>query len=436
MKYQESEIIELKERVIDDLKKEIIAFANCSGGKVFVGVQDDGTAVGVDNPDEVALQISNMVRDSIKPDLTMFVHYETIVEEDKNIICVHVQRGTDRPYYISKKGMHSGVYVRQGYSSVQATDLAVRQMIKEADGDSFEAMRSLHQDLSFDECKKVFELHDLNFENNQMRSLGILDSDGLYTNLGLLLSDQCVHSIKVAVFQGRDQMVFKNRKEFNGSLLKQMNDVYDFIDFHNHTHSTIDKLYRIDKKDFPEVALREALLNVLVHRDYGFSASSFINIYEDRIEFVSIGGIVSGLDLDDILFGISDCRNNKLANIFYRLHLIEAYGTGISKIMNSYKDSLKTPKIETTKNAFKITLPNLNIKYQNVSKIQEEPYCYDINENKVLDYTYTYGQITRAEVEKILEVSESTATRLIRKMVKNGTLKKKGNARSICYVIE
>ena len=159
MLFRESETVELKEVVVDDIKKEIIAFANCDGGKLYIGVRDDGTVIGLDNADSVSLQISNMVRDAIKPDITMFLHYETIVENGKNVVVVDIQRGTDRPYYLAKKGMRpEGVYVRQGYSSVPATDTAIRRMIKETDGDRFEAMRCLNQDLTFEATKKEFEL--------------------------------------------------------------------------------------------------------------------------------------------------------------------------------------------------------------------------------------------------------------------------------------
>ena len=212
------------------------------------------TVVGLDDPDSVALQISNMVRDAIKPDLTMFLHYETLEEDGKKVVAVSIQRGTERPYYIAKKGLRpEGVYVRQGYSSVPATDSAIRQMIKETDGDHFEEMRSLNQELTFEAAQKEFELRDIEFGSQQMQTLKMIDKEGIYSNLGLLLSDQCVHTIKVAVFQGKDQEVFK-----------------------------------------------------------------------DRIEFVSVGGLVPGMELEDIMVGLSVCRNQNLANVFYRLKLIEA----------------------------------------------------------------------------------------------------------------
>ena len=254
MPFQESETVELKEIVVEDLKKEVIAFANSAGGTVYVGVTDDGSVVGVDSPDQAMQQVANMVRNSIKPDVTMLVRYEAKQVDGKTILSVEVQRGTDRPYYLAKKGLRpEGVYVRQGTSSVPATDAAIRRMIKDTDGDSFENMRSLEQELTFEATKEEFQNRKLAFDRPQMKTLGILNTDGIYTNLGLLLSEQCAHTVKAAVFEGTDQSVFRDRQEFAGSLLKQLNDVYEFIDRRNQVHSTFDKLRRIDERDYPEV---------------------------------------------------------------------------------------------------------------------------------------------------------------------------------------
>lgn len=448
MLFRESETIELKEIVVDDIKKEIIAFANCNGGKLYIGVRDDGTVAGLDNPDESALQISNMVRDAIKPDVTMFLHYETLEVNGKQIIAVDIQRGTERPYYLSGKGLRpEGVYVRQGYSSVPATDTVIRQMIKETDGDRFETMRCLNQDLTFEAVTKEFELRNIDFGMQQKRTLQLLDNEGIYNNLALLLSDQCVHTVKVAVFQGTDQSIFKDRREFTGSLMQQMNEVYDFIDFRNQTRATINKLLRTDVRDYPEVAVREALLNLLIHRDYSFSASALISIYTDRIEFVSVGGLLPGIVLEDVLVGLSVCRNQNLANVFYRLQLIEAYGTGIRKIMNAYSDADKKPIIETTKNAFKITLPNINAKYnieilpKSEEKLSQEIFVsdktliYNDDERKILGLAESRGKITRSDVERLLEVSASTASRILRRMVKKSVLEQHGKARNTNYTV-
>ena len=433
MIFKESETVELKSIVVDDIKKEIIAFANCEGGKLYIGVQDDGTVIGVDDPDGTALQVSNMVRDAIKPDLTMFLHYQTLNEDGKQIVAIDVQQGTERPYYIAKKGLRpEGVFVRQGYSSVPATNTAIRRMIKETDGDHFEDMRSLEQNLTFEAARKEFSERNIPFGEPQMKTLGIMTHDGVYTNLGLLLSDQCVHTIKVAAFEGTTQQEFKDRKEFSGSLFRQMDEVYDYIDFRNQTHSTFQKLRRIDQRDYPETAVREALLNLLVHREYSFRASTFISLYEDRIEFTSIGGLVSGVTLNDIMMGISICRNVKLANVFYRLELIEAYGTGMLKIQEAYSKTGKTPKIETSDNAFKIILPNLNVHTE-----QEEPatdkLAGSVREDLVIDLAKKQGTFTRKDLEKTLGISQTACGRLLKRMMESGQIVQEGKGRNTHY---
>lgn len=438
MRFQETETVELKSIVMDDLKKEIIAFANCDGGTLYVGVADDSTVLGVENADECALQISNMMRDAVKPDVTMFIHYETLDCEGKAVVAVNIQRGTNRPYYLAKKGLRpEGVYVRQGYSSVPATDTAIRQMIKETDGDSFENMRSINQALTFETTKKEFEKRNIAFGQPQMQTLKLVSTDGIYTNVGLLLSEQCPHTIKAAVFEGTNQNVFKDRREFSGSLMQQLNEVYDYIDFHNQTHATFQKLLRIDTRDYPEVAVREALLNSLVHRDYSFRASTLISIYEDRIEFVSIGGLLPGLELDDLMMGVSVCRNPHLANVFYRLQLIEAYGTGMKKIMGAYADIPVQPKIATTNNAFKIILPNVNATPKTVKSPKEienaAASVLDSNEEKILQFLMEHPMITRKEAQALLEVSQSTAGRILKAMVDSGQIKQLGGSRTTRY---
>ena len=448
MTFQETEKVELKSIVQEDIKKEILAFANCNGGTVYVGVSDHGEILGLEDIDASTLQISNMVRDSIKPDITMFIHYETLECDGKSIIAIHIQRGSHRPYYLSKKGLRpEGVYVRQGHSAVPASDTAIRQMIKETDGDSFEEMRSINQALSFDALKQEFKTRKIHFTQAQMQTLHIQSTDKLYTNLGLLLSDQCPYSIKVAVFEGNAQNIFKDRREFSGSLMQQFHDVYDYIDFHNQVHASFHKLLRIDNRDYPEVAVREALLNSLIHRDYSFHADTLISIYPHCMEFVTLGGLPTGLELADIKLGISVCRNPHLADVFYRLQLIEAYGTGIKKIMDSYFGKWKQPSIICSNNAFKIVLPNTNAG----QIVKEDSVYYSVDsssvasssvassamlpsaEEKILQVLSTQKEITRKEVQELLEVSQSTAGRILKTMVNRGQIIKLGGSLTTRY---
>lgn len=330
-------------------------------------------------------------------------------------------------------------------------DTAICRMIKETDGDSFEMMRSLKQELTFNALEHEFNQRNVDLGISQMHTLKLIDKDGLYSNLALLLSEQCLQSTKVAVFQGNDQTVFKDRREFTGSLMQQMNEVYDFIDFRNQTKATIERLLRVDVRDYPEVAVREALLNMLVHRDYSIRASGLISIYADRIEFVSVGGLLPGIELDDVMAGLSVCRNQELANVFYRLHLIEAYGTGLGKIMRAYADARVKPTISTTRNTFKLILPNINAETNNTADSELEfgfkedapanvaynTYNDDLNDREtiVLNFIKGHNKITRPQTEKLLRVSSATASRLLRRMVDSSKLMQKGRGRDTVYTV-
>ncbi len=431
MTFTESDTVELKSQLISDICKEIIAFANSRGGTLYVGVEDSGNVIGVTDADQSTLQLSNMIRDSIKPDVTMFVRYETLCVEGKNIIAVTVQKGTDRPYYLGSKGLKpSGVYVRNGASTDPATDTAIRRMIKETDGDSFETMRSLEQQLTFKAAEEQFKKRNVPFDAAKMQTLGMVSQDGIYSNVALLLSDQCSHTIKAAAFSGTDKTTFQDRREFGGSLFQQMEEMYAYLDMRNQTKATFEGLYRRDTRDYPEEALREALLNSLVHRDYSFSASTLISVYDDRIEFVSVGGLPAGIALEDIMLGLSVCRNPKLAAIFYRLELIEAYGTGMPKIIKAYAGTDLEPKIQVTNNAFKITLPNLNFSSKPVP-VYEPP---TEDEKRVLSLLATRESIVRSDVDRLLGVSQSTANRILKQMIEKYLISQEGTGKNTKYI--
>lgn len=438
MNFTESIDTELKEVFVVDIKKEVVAFANTNGGTIYIGISNAGEVTGLEAYDHVLLQVVNVIRDSIKPDITMFTECTVIKIEEKNIVRILVQRGVDRPYYLSDKGLKpSGVYVRQGSASVPASDAAIRQMIKETDGDSYEKLRSLNQDLTFHYTLAEMNNRSLEFGTSQQTTLGVIGNDGLYSNLGLLMSDQCGHSIKVAYFEGIEKSVFKDRREFNGSLLQQLTEAYQFLDLFNKTRATFSELNRIDERDYPPEAIREALLNAIVHREYSFSGSTLINIYEDRIEFVSLGGLVPGLSLEAIMIGISQSRNEKLANIFYRLKLIEAYGTGIVKMISSYQNSPLKPIIKALAGAFQVVLPNLHYVHPSRKEIVDhtlsEPKGTNPQHQKIMSLINVKGSTTRKEVQTYLNIGQTRTLAIIKEMVNLGTLVQVGNGKRTEY---
>lgn len=435
----ENKTTEFKREYTDDIKYAVVAFANTEGGKIFIGLNDDGTACGVEDADGTMLRVTNMVRDAVRPDVTMFMDCGVEVIDGKNVVLLTLQRGTARPYYLYGKGVRpEGVYVRQGASSVPASETAILNMIKETCGDSYEDGRSLNQQLTFEKAELYFKKKDIDFGEAQKRTLNIISKDGTYSNLGMLLSDQCVHTIKIGVFDGGKKSTFRDRRELTGSLLEQLEEAYAFIDRLNRTCAEFEGLDRLDKRDYPPEALREALLNALVHRDYALSGSTLISIFDDRIEIVTIGGLVRGITLEDIMLGVSVLRNPHLANVFYRLRLIEAYGIGLLKIKECYADYDVKSRIDVTNNAFKITLPNTNYAEKNCtnkrrSVSSSEVVSKDTREEAVIDLFENMDIIVRKDVEKALTVSQATAVLVLRNMVKKNLLKKEGSGKHTRY---
>ncbi len=417
----ESERTEYKSHLVDDIYKEVIAFANTDGGVIYIGIDDHGNVTGIDNVDETYTRLTNGIRDAIAPDVTMFVRY--VLQESK-VIQIEVGEGSYKPYYLKSKGMKpSGVYVRQGASSVPASPEQIRRMIKESDGDNFEDDRCLEQSLTFEAAKAAFKQYGVEFSTEKYRALGIT-KNGVFTNLALLLSDQCPHTTKIAVFNDESCTEFRDSREFGGSIFKQFENTVNYLALCNKTVSTIKGIVRTDKQDYPEEAIREALLNALVHRDYSFSGSSIINVNDSKMEVISLGGLLPGLSVEDIRIGVSQPRNQKLAEIFHRLRLFESYGTGIRRIFKLYEDCPVQPSIVATPNAFRIVLPNRNVcdsASERVPKAAEKaPTTITPQMKAVIDYLAEYGEMTDEDLQELLNVKKTRAYLLARQMRENG----------------
>ena len=427
MPIKESESVKLEPMVTDEIKKNIAAFANSGGGTLYVGVMDNGEAAGLTDADSDMKDINRMIRDGIKPDVTVFIECRIEHIDGRQVIRIDVQSGISRPYFLIGKGIRpDGVFVRHGAATVPATDKEIRKMIVETDGESYEAHRSIEQRLTFESVKIEFSQRNVQFGIFQMASFGLINSDRIYTNLALLLSEQCGHTIKTAVFQDTTQQVFKDRREFGGSLFKQLNDVNEYLDLNNKTTgATSENPLKNETRDYPETALREALFNAVVHREYAVSGSILIKIFSDRMEFLSPGGLFKGIEIEDIMSGYSVSRNSCLAAVFNRLQHIEAYGTGITEIFDAYKSSLAQPKIEVTANVFKMILPNLNI--EPVSNTQMTP------EENIMQYVFENGSINRKQAERLLGISQTSAGVILRTMVERGDLARQGHSRNIRY---
>ena len=368
-----------------------------------------------------------------------FVQVRTIEVEGKDVVRVTVNVGTERPYYLVKAGLKpKGVFVRRGSACIPVNENGIREMIMDTSGKSFEESRSLNQDLSFVALEKEMKERNLEFGREQMNILKMTGSDHLYTNLALLLSDQCPYTIKAAVFQGEDNAVFRDRKEFTGSLLQQLDDVYSMLELYNKTRASFQGLHREDLRDYPEDAIREALLNSIIHRDYLFSGSTIINLFDDHIEFISLGGLIRGLSLEAIFMGASQSRNPNLAALFYRLKLVESYGTGVRKILRLYNGFSKKPEFRTAEGAFTVLMYNRNEKAAEESKKNEINYArprdsVDDLKEEIAAYVKAHGEVTRKEIEEEFQFGTTRAFTYLKMLCEEGAIVQHKRGRMTVY---
>jgi len=208
----------------------------------------------------------------------------------------------------------------------------------------------------------------------------------------------------------------KDRKEFTSSVLKQIDEVLAYLNVYNKVSSTFEGAYRIDRPDYPEIVLREAVINAIIHRDYYIGGSTLISMFTDRLEIMSLGGIMPGVTKELMLAGVSVPRNEKLAAVFHRLKLIEAYGTGIPRIFETYAKFGVTPTIPIVNGGFLISLPNLSCA-ATTGKIGN----LRSNEQRVLK-VFAGQEFTKQNAADLLGISVSGAYKLLQRMVERRLL--------------
>lgn len=472
----ESDTLEYKTSVSKSFCATVIAFANCEGGRILVGVNNDGMPLGVDDVDSVMLQISHIIADSICPEILHFVAIEPKTLDGKTVIEVSVEGGDRKPYCLASKGFTpAGVYMRVGPGNVHASADAIRSMIRMSDGDVFEQRRSEKQGLSFDEAHRFFANAGIALADENLKSLRAVGLDGYATNLGLLLSDQCPFAIKCAVYGDENGLDYIDRRSFTGSVLTQLNDALAFLELSNTLHATFEGLRRIDEHAVPPRAIREALVNAVMHRDYDYDAPVIVNVFSNRIEFVSTGSLVKGLTRQDITAGVSATRNPLLASVLLRLSMAEGYGMGIRIMRGLYDGSGLEPELIINPGSFVTVLPKrtpdghraqaetgqtktaqadrekgskatVDRRSTSLTNGNHRPAAAQVgssacptserkrHEYDIVRFAEENGEVRRADIEKMLGISRDAALALVEGLVLQGTLEKRGKSRGTRYV--
>ena len=343
--------LEFKESITNTFLKTVSAFANYGSGKIIFGISDDGRYVGIENTKQACLDIENKINDAIKP----LPKYTIDIDDNTKLITLIVEKGKDTPYLYKGKA-----YIRNDSSTIEVGQIELKRLTMQGMNTTFDRIPSYEQELSFhileEECQKKLGIEQLTRDN--LITLGLLDKNIGYTNAGALLADtNDFYGIDIARF-GATIDIILNRYTFERqSILKTYQEAVR-VYRENYQYDEIQGIERVVVETIPEKAFREAIANALIHRTWDVFAHIRVAMYDDRIEITSPGGLLEQLSKEDYLYKeVSMLRNPVIGNVFFRLHLIEQFGTGVQRIIASYKHCKRQPVFDISENFIKIILP-------------------------------------------------------------------------------
>lgn len=345
----EDKNLELKETISNTFLKTVSAFANYGTGRILFGIKDNGEIIGIKDLNSARLDIENKINDSIRPK----PDFSFSVNEITNVLELTVFKGEHTPYLYKAKA-----YKRADTADIEVDQEELKRLTLQGEHLYFEQLESRHQDLSFDCLGKALSVLQIEKVTDEiLRSLGLI-SKGKYNIAAEVFSDQNnAPGISIVRF-GQDISIINERVELKGkSILEQFQQSVE-VYRRNYCSEIITGIQRVKKEHIPEKAFREAVANAIVHRDWSIKADIQISMYADKIEIISPGRLSDNLSREEYLKGgISSPNNPIIANIFFRLHIIELLGTGIRRINNLYERYTIKPKFEVMDNSLRMTLP-------------------------------------------------------------------------------
>lgn len=377
----ESEKIKFKENAkTNTYIKTVVAFANGNGGKIVFGVKDNKEIVGVENEFEVMDGIINAISDNCYPMIVPDISLHTL--ENKTVILVEIEGGKKKPYYLKSKGMQKGTYIRSGATTrIIEEDYVLKELVLEGENKYFDQQVCHGESVSDEEIEKFCEwLEKLARKNSQndteirkitrntLLSWKVLEEKNgriFPTNAYILLSGkenwEVSRKIQCGVFKGETRSIFVDKKEFEGSIIMQLEKAYQYVLEKINLGSDIVGIYRVDKYEIPPKSIREVIANAVIHRSYLEPNDIQIALYDNRLEITSPGMLLSGVNVKRMKEGYSKLRNRAIASVFAYVNIIEKWGSGIPRIMNEIREyGLQEPEFIIFENDFRVNIYRKN----------------------------------------------------------------------------
>jgi ATP-dependent DNA helicase RecG len=432
----ESKTVEYKQEYSKTLLKTVCAFANFHDGSIVIGVKDDGSIVGIENIEELKLNLEHAINDALIP--KPYFEFEGLHVEEDQLLVIKVYKGDHTPYTYQGKS-----YVRRDTSTIQADTIMNQNLILAGRNLGYEDLIAPTQNLSFSYIENMMKRHFqiTSLSDDLLKTLGLLGESG-FNNAAALLSDEnpvessVVHLIAfndIGVSRIKDRITLQS-----SSVLKQFDECMSFYKKHINIGEIIETAYRRTIEDVPFIAYREAVANMLIHRDYSAVSASRIEFYSDRIEIVSPGGLPLGLLREEYIEGkLSKARNRILSDIFLRLKIIEKLATGIRRIKEQYIDQDEKPKFLVSENAVVVVLPyvmEVRKRDYNSKFVKDKSVLYG-NEKIIYELISQNPGLKRASIQDKIELEKSQTIEVLNKLRESGLIIKIGNGPATSYKV-
>jgi len=422
---KESSKVELKRELTDSFLKTVSALANYGGGKIVFGVSEDGSIVGIADPEKTRLQLENKINDSISPRPEFVLN--TVIFEEKQIVELAVSKGKNAPYLYNGRA-----YKRSDTSSTPLDSNELRRLSLDSTSMTFDQLPSHEENLSFKVLERWLkqEVGLKKLGDDSLRTLGLMKGDQYLRSAELLAdTNQNAQSATIIVRFGKTISEFMDRSDLTyQSLLSQYQGALEMFDKWYQPYEAVDGFMRVPRIQIPRDAYREAVANALIHRRYDQGGAVQVAMYEDRVEVTSPGGLPEGVSETAYLYSqISIPRNLIIAEVFHRLHLVEKFGTGIDRIRKEYEPYASKPHFEVSDVLIRIVLPVIDYKKQ--------PEEISLRE-QVLQIIGNTPQINRVELEEITGYKKSQLQEVLGRLVMEGKIERLGRGKYITYQIK
>lgn len=413
---RESKTVEFKESVSNSFLKTVSAFANYGGGTVYFGVADDGATVGLRDPVGACLDIENRINDSISP----VPEFTLSVRESTSTVELKVMPGMATPYLYRAKA-----FKRADSATVEVDRVELMRLALAGSNLRFEQLPADNQDLTFTCLGAALrdELGLEKFDSDTLKTLDLLSPTGSYNNAAAILADNSSFpGIDVARFGESISMILKRATYEGASVLAEFDDaVRLFRDAY--CYELVKDVHRTTVETIPVSAFREALANAVVHRTWDVAARVRVSMYPDRVEVSSPGGLPAGMSEEEYLSGrVSVMRNPILANVFYRLNIIEAFGTGVIRIREAFEHSVTKPEFVISENSIVVVLPLLK---EDRGLTEDQQLVYDLLGPARL--------MPAGELDRHVSFSRSKLTGILKQLISLGLAETSGTGRGLKY---